>query len=658
MVTEEKFEQYEFQADTQQLLKLMIHSLYTKKEVFLRELISNASDALDRRRFEAIARPELLPEGERLEIRIVPDRERRCLIVQDNGAGMSREEMISCLGTVARSGTRELLKRIQEDPMSSLAPEMIGQFGVGFYSAFMVADRITVVSRRIGESTATQWESTGDGHYSVAESSRSNPGTTVTLHLKAIDSDTGIEDYTEKWILSRIVRKYSDFVSFPIVCVAERDPEDLSIVEPASTPGPMEDRVLNSMKPIWCRAAAEVKDEEFQEFYKHISHDWNEPLLRFSFQAEGRSEYRSLLYVPAHAPFDLYYHGFEFGLQLYAKRVLIVEKCHELLPRYLRFLRGVVDSADLPLNISRDSLQENRHVSVIRKWLTKKILDSLTDLMAQDYAKYLKLWAEFGRALKEGASEDIENKDRILSISLFPSSRGTDLISLAQYVEAMPEGQNEIYYLTGESRAVIENSPHLEAFRERKYEILYLTEPVDELLVQVVSQYRGKSLKCINKGKVELGTPEEREETEKRFAEETRKFAELMKSVHSTLEQSVKQVRLSKRLTSSPACLAGDEGDYSPQMERLLSTSKGGRQQRRVLELNPSHPVILKMLERFEANGADLLVKQWAVLLHGYAALAEGSPIPDPVPFTKLLPELMQLVARSWPDACIDIKPG
>ncbi len=504
-------ETFPFRAEVQQLLDLMIHSLYSHKEIFLRELISNASDALDRLRFEALTRPELLSGGGKLEIRLEVDPASRTLTVHDTGIGMNRQELIDNIGTIAKSGTRELAERLRKSKAKSDGGtgegptelnDLIGQFGVGFYSSFMVADRVVVVTRKAGEPEGTRWESTGTGEFTVAPGERASQGTSVTLHLKPVDEEQGIEDFTEDHALERIVRRYSDFIAYPIV---------------------LGEKTLNSMKPIWERPASDVKPEEYAEFYKHISHDWREPLLTISQRAEGLLEYRALLFVPSEAPFDLFYMGYESGLKLYVRRVLIVEKSPDLLPRYLRFLTGVVDSADLPLNVSREMLQHDRQIRQIRKGLVKKVLDTLADLKEKEPEKYLSLFKAFGRVLKEGPSEDFENKEKLADLLLFQSSHHEEkLTSLSEYVSRTKAEQEAIYYLTGASRASIESSPHLEAFRAKGIEVLYLTDAVDELVVESIGEYQGKKLKSVGKGTVDLGTAEEKEEKKKELDEKSR----------------------------------------------------------------------------------------------------------------------------------------
>src|SRR5262245_53855732 len=522
-----KTETFQFQAEARQVLDLMIHSLYTNKEIFLRELISNASDALDRLRFEALTRPELIRADDKLEIWIESDPKARTLTIHDNGIGMNRDEVIANIGTIAKSGTRELLQSLKEKNSSDALTSLIGQFGVGFYSAFMVADRVNLITRRAGDTIATEWESTGDGTFTITETNKFTQGTSITLHLKKFDDAAEIEDFTDKWVISRIVKRYSDFVSYPVIF---KDKE-----------GKEADKALNSMKPIWTRPRSEVTEEEYKEFYKHISHDWNEPMKTWSFRAEGRSEYQALLFVPSQAPFDLFYSTGKFGLHLYVRRVLIMEHCEELLPPYLRFIRGVVDSADLPLNVSRQRLQEDLHITQIRKWLVKKVLDSLDDMQTKESDKYAELWKQFGRVIKEGPGTDFDNREKLVSLAMFESSNDpAKSTTLKDYVSRMKEGQSSIYYITGPSRRAVENSPHLEACKEKGYEVLYMVDPVDEMVVQWLPEYDGKHLKSVAKGVADLGG-------EGDLKDKQRDFSELMEALQKKLEDRVKEVRLSTR---------------------------------------------------------------------------------------------------------------
>jgi molecular chaperone HtpG len=637
---------YEFQAETRQLLDLMINSLYTTKEIFLRELISNASDALDRLRFEALINPELMDDDPQLKIRLETDRQARTLTVSDNGIGMSTEEVIANIGTIAKSGTRELREKMSEGAPTEKIAELIGLFGVGFYSSFMVADKVTLVTRRAGEQMATRWESTGDGEYTITETEKSQRGTVITLHLKPFDPENNLEDYTDKWILARIVKRHSDFISYPIVFKDEQietERDDEGRPKEGGQTITVEDKVLNSMKPIWTRPQSEVTESEYAEFYKHVSHDMGEPLHIISAKAEGLLEYQALVFIPSQAPYDLYYHAAEPGLRLYAKGVLVMERCPDLLPRYLRFLKGLVDSSDLPLNISRQMLQQDRQITQIRKWLTKKSLDALQDIFKNDHEKYLKFWEQFGRALKEGVGSDYDNKDKVVSLLLFETSNDPQKkTTLKDYVGRMKEDQEEIFYLTGWSRSVVENSPHLEAFKEKGYEVLYLVEPVDELVVQYLMEFEGKRLKSVGKGTVKLGDEDERKRSEKEIKEKEEQASEMLKAVQKHLDKYIKDVRLTNRLTTSPVCLVGSELDYSPQMETLLHTGKDDQpRQRRIMELNPQHQIFARMLERFQTNKDDEGLGKSAELLLGYALLAEGSGIPDTVNFNRLLTELM-----------------
>ncbi|HXV61301.1 MAG TPA: molecular chaperone HtpG [Vicinamibacteria bacterium] len=619
-------ETFSFQTEVQKLLDLMVHSLYSHKEIFLRELISNASDALDRLRFESLTNQELLSEGTRLEIRLEADRKERLLTVHDNGIGMTRQEVIDNIGTIAKSGTQELAEKLRKSRSDEALGELIGQFGVGFYSSFMVADKVVVVTRRAGEPSAQRWESSGQGQFSVEPTGRETNGTSVTLHLKAVDEEEGLEDFTDPAVLARIVKRYSDFISYPIVLKAGD-----------------EEKTLNSMKPIWERPASEVNAEEYAEFYKHITHDWRDPLETIVQKAEGLLEYKALLFIPSEAPVDLYFVGSESGLKLYVKRVLIMESCEELLPRYLRFLRGVVDSSDLPLNVSREILQQDRQIRQMRKGLLKKVLDALQSMKETDEARYLKFWTAFGRALKEGVPEDFENRDKIVSLCLFASSADSEkLTSLSDYVSRMKEEQDAIYYIAGGPREMLESSPHLEAFRDRGLEVLFMTDAVDELLVQALPEFEGKTLRSAGKGTLELGSEDERKQKKRDLDEKSKGFEELLTRVQKILDDRVKEVRLSNRLTTSPACLVGGEHEFSPRLESWLREQRGDAPVlRRILELNPDHEVVSRLKARFDVDESSELIPEYAELLYGYAVLAEGSPLRDPAAFARRFADLM-----------------
>ncbi len=631
---------FQFQAETTQLLHLMIHSLYTQREIFLRELISNASDALDKLRFEALTNTELVPDGHKYEIKLRPDLANKTLTISDTGIGMSRQDLIDHIGTIARSGTQEMRKRMQESQSAESFADLIGQFGVGFYSAFMVADKVTIITRRAGEATATQWESAGDGTYTLGEAEKGSCGTDIILQLKKPDAENGIEDYTDRWKLSMIVHKYSDFIPYPIIY--EGPPQEPG--EPEAKEIKIESKTLNSQKPLWTRRRAEVSDSDYNDFYKHVANDWTDPLKVLPLKAEGTFELEALLFIPAQAPHDLFYHGSEAGLKLYAKRVMVMDKCEEVLPRYLRFVKGVVDSSDLPLNISRQRLQQDRHITQIRKWLTKKLLEALAELKEKEAEKYLKFWGQFGRAMKEGVGSDYENKDKLLPLLLFESSHDAkELTTLGDYVGRMKPEQKEILYLTGESRKVIENSPHLESVRQKGYEVLYLSDPVDELLVQHLHEFQEHKLKSVTKGRFELGTDEEKKQAEEQIKQKEEEYKSFLETCQKKLDEYVKQIRVSSRLVDSPACLVTEEHEYSPHLERLLQKGKGGGpKQRRIMELNPDHPIIQKLHDRFKSNADDATLGDAIELLFELALVAEGSEIADPVRLNRLTLDLLQ----------------
>ncbi len=640
-------ETFEFQAETARLLSIVINSLYTTKDIFLRELISNASDALDRLRFERVTNPEIVPDDHVNEIRIEPNAEARTLTIHDTGIGMTREEVILNLGTIAQSGTRELLQKAVDNGDREVLSSLIGQFGVGFYSVFMVADKVSVITRKAGEEGGTFWESVGEGRFDVSEAKPKRCGTSITLHLKPVDEEAGVHDYADCHILERIVKRYSDFINYPVVCPVEREEyerDDDGNIKPDTKPTTViEDRTLNAMKPIWTRPQSEVNDEEYADFYRHIAHDWTAPLKTVVLRAEGRIEYRALLFIPSNPPLDLGMGAPTWGLQLYAKSVMITESCEDVLPPWLRFVRGVVDSADLPLNISRETLQQDRHITHIRRFLTSRILKTLDKMKAGETEEYLKFWTSFGPVLNEGFTGDSEYSEQLQSLLLFKSSADPEtLTSLTEYVSRMKPSQDAIYYLTGDTRAVIENSPHLEAFKARKYEVLYLDDPVDELLVQFLTVYDEKPLKSAAKGAAELGDAEEREEARKGLEEKAEGLKDLMEAIKKHLDEHVKEVRLSSRLTTSPACLVGGEYDMSPQLERLLRhTRQQAPRSKRILELNGEHEVITKLAAHFDADHDDPAVADAADLLFGYALLAEGSELPNPARFTGLLAKLM-----------------
>ncbi|WFE30403.1 molecular chaperone HtpG [Solwaraspora sp. WMMD791] len=621
----------EFQAEARQLLQLMVHSIYSNKDIFLRELISNASDALDKLRLQALIDKDLEVDTSDLHIDIETDREQRTLTVRDNGIGMSRDEVVSLIGTIAKSGTAELLRKLKESK-DSASQELIGQFGVGFYATFMVADRVTLTTRRAGETTATRWESSGEGTYTVEAVDDAPQGTTVTLHLKPEDTEDQLFDYTDEWKIREIVKRYSDFIAWPIRMTTER---------PGEAEGETTSEVvtLNSMKALWARPRSEVTDDEYKEFYKHVSHDWNDPLDIIHWKAEGTFEYEALLFVPAQAPYDLFMRDSKRGVQLYVKRVFIMDDCEALVPEYLRFIKGVVDAQDLSLNISREILQQDRQIQLIRRRLVKKVLSALKELMERDADRYRTFWTQLGRAVKEGLLNDFDNQRAILDISSFASTHDAEqLTTLAGYIERMPDGQEDIYYMTGESRTMIENSPHMEAFKAKGYEVLLLTDPIDEMWVESVADYDGKKLRSIAKGQVDLDGDDEAAEADPQRQEQKQTYASLLTWLGKTLDSHVKEVRLSSRLTTSPACLVGDAGDMTPALERMYrAMGQDGPKIKRILELNPTHPLVAGLREAHDARGDDPALVETAELLYGTALLAEGGELDDPARFAKLL---------------------
>ncbi|MBN9744198.1 molecular chaperone HtpG [Amycolatopsis sp. A1MSW2902] len=612
-------ETLEFQSEARQLLQLMIHSIYSNKDIFLRELVSNASDALDKLRLETYRDKDLQAETDNLHIEILLDAEARTLTVRDNGIGMSRDDVVNLIGTIAKSGTADFLRKLKESKESA-GQDLIGQFGVGFYSSFMVADKVTLVTRRAGTDEGVRWESTGEGTYTIESLSDAPQGTSVTLHLKPADDEDHLYDYTSPWKVREIVKRYSDFITWPVQMAKEAKDDEESGLE-----------TVNSMKALWARSKDEVSDEEYHEFYKHISHDWTDPLETVRMQAEGTFEYQALLFLPSRAPVDLFMRDAKRGVQLYVKRVFIMDDCEALMPNYLRFVKGVVDAADLSLNVSREILQQDRQIRAIRRRLEKKILSTVKTMMTEDAEKYATFWSEFGRAVKEGLIDDPENREQILEISSFDSTHHADKpTSLRDYVSRMKEGQEHIYYLTGDSRTVIENSPHLEAFRAKGYEVLILTDPVDEMWTESASGFDGKTFQSVAKGEVDLGD----ETSDEKKAE----YEDLLKWMSATLSDTVKEVRLSSRLTTSPSCIVGDAGDLTPTLEKMYRAM--GQELppvKRVLELNPEHALVTGLRKAFAEHPEDTSLAETAELLHGMALLAEGGELSDPSRFLNLV---------------------
>lgn len=621
-------ETLEFQSEARQLLQLMIHSIYSNKDVFLRELVSNASDALDKLRLEAFKDKDLGADTDDLHIQLDLDPEARTLTVRDNGIGMTRDEVVNLIGTIAKSGTAEFLRKLKESKDGTASNELIGQFGVGFYASFMVADKVTLRTRKAGTDEGVLWESTGEGTYSIGSLADAPQGTSVTLHLKPTDADE-IADYASATKVRSIVKHYSDFITWPI-----------RMAKPVKEGEEPEFETVNSMKALWARPQSEVTEEEYAEFYKHVSHDWNAPLETIRMQAEGTFEYQALLFLPRQAPMDLFMRERRRGVQLYVKRVFIMDDCEELMPEYLRFVKGVVDAADLSLNVSREILQQDRQIQLMRRRLVKKILSTIKSMMADNKENYDLFWREFGRAVKEGLLGDPENRETILDIASFFSTNDAEKqTTLREYVERMKEGQQHIYYMTGESRATIEHSPHMEALRAKGYEVLILTDPVDEMWVDAVPGFDGKQFQSIAKGQVDLDTEDEKKEAEKQQED----FGALLTWLSAALEAQVKQVRLSARLTTSAACLVGDEQDLTPTLEKMYrAMGQELPQIKRILELNPDHPLVRGLRDAFGRDGAQPALAETAELLYGMALLAEGGELADPSRFVTLLADRLQ----------------
>ena len=621
-----------FQAEVKQLLHLMIHSLYSNKEIFLRELISNASDAADKLRFEALSDASLYGADADLRIRVSFDKAARTLTVSDNGIGMSRDEVIANIGTIAKSGTREFFQALTGDQARDA--HLIGQFGVGFYSSFIVADRVTLVTRRAGLAAgeALRWESDGGGEYSIEAVEKDTRGTEVTLHLRE-----GEDELLDDLRLRALIRKYSDHIAIPIRMEKSVWDEDKKEHKPAG-----EDETVNQASALWARPKSEITDEQYQEFYKHVAHDFETPLAWTHNKVEGRHEYTQLLYLPAHAPFDLWDRTQRHGIKLYVRRVFIMDDAEQLLPAYLRFVRGVVDSSDLPLNVSREILQQSKDIEAIRSGCTKRVLALLEDLAQNQKDKYAGLWKEFGLVLKEGVGEDPANREKIAGLLRFASTHADSEeqnVSFADYLARMKPGQEKIYYVTADSFLAAKNSPHLEVFRKKGIEVLLLAERVDEWLVSNLAEFEGKPLASVARGDLDLGKLEdeaEKKEQEKQAGE----YKELTDKIRGALGEQVKEVRVTLRLTSSPACLVSDQYDLGGNLARILKAAgQKVPESRPIMEVNPGHPLVQR-LKYEEAHFAD-----WSQVLFDQALLAEGGQLEDPAGFVKRLNELMLAMA-------------
>ncbi|MDO8207557.1 MAG: molecular chaperone HtpG [Gallionella sp.] len=615
-----------FQTEVKQLLQLMIHSLYSNREIFLRELVSNASDACDKLRFEALHNDSMFENDSELKISLSYDKEARTLTIADNGIGMNRDEVISNLGTIAKSGTREFFSKLSGDQQKDAG--LIGQFGVGFYSAFIVADKVVVTTRRAGESTdqGVSWESDGGGEFTLEMIEKAQRGTTITLHLRE-DQDDLLSGHK----IRSIVHKYSDHIIQPIVMKKEEWKDGNQITTD-------EEETVNQASALWARSKSDISDEEYKAFYQHVGHDYEDPLAWTHARVEGRQEYTQLLFIPAHAPLDMWDHNAQHGIKLYVKRVFIMDDAEQLLPPYLRFVRGIVDSNNLPLNVSREILQESKDIKAIREGCTKKVLGLLEDLSANDAEKFTTFWEQFGQVIKEGVGQDFANKDRIAGLLRFASTHtdtGAETVTLSEYIGRMKEGQDKIYYITADTFNAAKNSPHLEVFRKKGIEVLLLSARVDEWVVGSLSEFQEKSLVSVAKGGLDLGTLEdeaEKQDQEKQASE----YKDLTDKIKTSLGGRVKEVRVTHRLTDSPACLVADEDDMSGNMARMLKAA-GQKIPETVpfLEINPQHPVVIRLKD--EALHFD----DWAAVLFDQALLAEGGQLDDPAGFVKRINHLM-----------------
>lgn len=613
-------ETMQFKTEVNKLLELMIHSLYSHKEIFLRELISNASDAIDKLRFEAI-RNDAMAEGDAdYKIRIITDKEAGTITISDNGIGMTKDEIVEALGTIAHSGTKEFIRALESKDVKD-NPEMIGQFGVGFYSSFMVADKVTVLSRKAGEdkSIGIIWESEADGSYTVDTYEKETKGTDVVLTLKE-----DCKEYLDEWEIKEIVKKYSDYISYPVVMDTVKD--DVK-----------EEETLNSMKAIWLKDKSEVSEEEYTEFYKHVTRDFTEPLKTIHYRAEGTTEFSVLVYLPKKAPMNILYQDFKSGPALYVRRVQIMENCEELVPVYLRFVKGVVDSSDLPLNVSREILQNNKMIEIIRKNITKKVLETLKTMKEKEYDKYVEFFEEFGRVLKEGIHFEFSKKEEIADLLLVQSTATENgkYTTLSDYVSRMKTEQKEIYYITGKNRKELENSPYLEALKEKELEVLFMTDEIDDIIISSLMKYQDKQFKSILKGDIDLQSKEEKEET-------TKTFGKLTEKIKDMLGDKVSEVRLSARLKNSPCVLVSGEGDIDSQMESMLKAmGQNVPARQKILELNPNHQLVSALNAEFEKDADSQKVADIGELLYNQALILEGNMPEDVNRFTNLLTKVM-----------------
>ncbi|WP_273266927.1 molecular chaperone HtpG [Flexistipes sinusarabici] len=624
-------ETVQFQAEVKELLNLVINSLYTHKEIFLRELISNASDAIDKAKYLSITDKSNNLAGTEWKIKIKPDKDEGTITISDNGIGLSRDEAVKSLGTIAHSGTKEFINAVKSGQIKE-QPELIGQFGVGFYSAFMVADKITVISKKVGEAKGVKWESAADGTFTVDDADKENFGTDVTVTLKEDE-----KEFLDEWRIKEIVKKYSDYIEYPITMDVEKEDKDGN--------KSLEEETLNSMKALWLKDKSEITESEYNEFYKHISHDFTDPLETIHFKAEGTQEFSALLYIPSRAPFDIFYKDFKFGPALYVKKVQIMDHCEELIPPYLRFIKGVVDSSDLPLNISREILQNNRKVEVIKKNITKKVLETLKKIKENESEKYEKFVNEFGKILKEGIHYDFSRKEEIAGLLTFHTTKtaANEKIDFDKYLENMKENQEEIYYICGDSVDEVKNSPYLERFKEKDIEVIFFTDEIDDMIMSTLGEYKGKTLKSVLKGDINLDE-EEKKETENREKE----LKGFLDSIRDLLKGKVKDVKISNRLKDSPACLVVDEDAMDPAMKKLLeSMGQEVPSQEKTLEINAEHPVVKQLEEIYETDPNSGTVSEYTDLLYNLSLVVEGEKPENPSGFVKKLSEMMSKSLKS-----------
>ncbi|MBL0702101.1 MAG: molecular chaperone HtpG [Desulfosarcina sp.] len=632
-------ETHQFKTEVQQMLKLIINSMYSNKEIFLRELISNSSDAIDKLSFEAQTSPDIIGDDTEFEIKITPDGINQTLEVSDNGIGMTYDEVMENIGTIAKSGTGAFLEALEAAQNNdTLAPELIGQFGIGFYSAFMAADKIILITRRAGSETATKWESHGDGSYTIEDTTKESRGTSIFLELKKQEKDE--KDFTDEWTIRSIIKQHSDFVHYPIVMDVEKDepiPKEKQVLDKDGKPvgettkKVIREETLNSMQAIWTKAKDEISDKEHEEFYQHISHDWNPPLTRLHMKFEGATEYTALLYIPSKAPFDMFHTESGHGIHLYSRRVFIMDNCKELIPEYLRFVKGVVDAPDLDLNVSREILQENNLIRNIRRNLVKKIFELLKNMEKNDYEKF---YEEFGQILKVGIHTDHENKNKISEFIRYKTTKSDGKpVSMKEYVENMDKEQKNIYYITGDNLSAIMDSPHLEQLKEKDIEVLLMSDPIDEWVVQSLTEYDGKQLKSAEKGDLDLEKIDEKKQDE---------YTDLFNFIKRELQDKIKEVKASTRLKDSVACLSGDTYDMSAYMEKIIKSSgQKTPDVKRVLELNIDHPVMSQVKALFEKDPSVPAMKEYCNLFLDIALISEGGKVENPARFSKTIGELM-----------------